>query len=71
MNRINKNYIYNVLYEALTVITPLITASYLARVLGADNIGVFSFTESIVSYFELFAIMGITVYEKGDIIPSR
>lgn len=67
MNRINKNYIYNVLYEALTVITPLITASYLSRVLGADNIGVFSFTESIVSYFELFAIMGITVYGRREI----
>ncbi|MBP5162472.1 MAG: polysaccharide biosynthesis C-terminal domain-containing protein [Spirochaetales bacterium] len=67
MNRINKNYIYNVLYEALTVITPLITASYLARVLGADNIGVFSFTESIVSYFELFAIMGISVYGHREI----
>ena len=67
MNKVNKNYIYNVLYEALTVITPLITASYLARVLGADNIGVFSFTESIVSYFELFAIMGISVYGHREI----
>ena len=67
MSSIKRNYIYNVLYEALTVITPLITASYLARVLGADNIGVFSFTQSNVSYFELFAIMGITVYGRREI----
>ena len=67
MKSIKKNYIFNVLYEAMTVITPLITAPYLARVLGADNIGTYSFTESIVSYFELFAIMGISVYGQREI----
>lgn len=67
MSSIKKNYIYNVLYEVMTVITPLITVSYLARVLGADNIGVFSFTQANVSYFELFAIMGITIYGRREI----
>jgi len=67
MKSIKRNYIYNVLYEVLTVLTPLITAPYLARVIGAELIGTFSFSKSIVSYFELFAIMGIAVYGRREI----
>ena len=33
---IKLNYIYNVSYQILTLITPLITAPYLSRVLKAD-----------------------------------
>ena len=32
-----KNYLYNLTYQILTLILPLITASYLARVLGATG----------------------------------
>mgnify|MGYP007132862502 CR=1 FL=1 len=35
---IKLNYIYNVSYQILTLITPLITAPYLSRVLKADGI---------------------------------
>ena len=37
---IKLNYIYNVSYQILTLITPLITAPYLSRVLKADGIEV-------------------------------
>lgn len=64
---IKRNYTYNVAYQILTVITPLITAPYLSRVLGADGIGTVSFAESIVSYFTLFATLGITSYGQREI----
>lgn len=64
---IKKNYIYNVAYQILTVIIPLITAPYLSRVLGADGVGTVSFAESIVSYFILFAALGITSYGQREI----
>ena len=41
---IKLNYIYNVSYQILTLITPLITAPYLSRVLKADGIGAYSYT---------------------------
>jgi O-antigen/teichoic acid export membrane protein len=41
---------------------PLITAPYLARKLGATQLGVFSFTSSIVAYFTLFAMLGTINY---------
>mgnify|MGYP003399911408 FL=1 len=46
---IKLNYIYNVSYQILTLITPLITAPYLSRVLKADGIGAYSYTYSLAS----------------------
>ena len=52
---IKLNYIYNVSYQ---ILTPLITAPYLSRVLKADGIGAYSYTYSLVSYFIMFAALG-------------
>lgn len=64
---IKKNYIYNVSYQILTLITPFITAPYIARVLGADGVGTVSYIGSIVSYFTLFASLGISTYGRREI----
>ena len=64
---IKKNYIFNVAYQILTLITPLITAPYLSRVLQPDGVGRVSFVESIVSYFSLVAVMGISTYGQREI----
>ncbi len=64
---IKKNYIYNLLYQILLLITPFITTPYLSRVLEADGIGTVSYAESIVSYFTLFAAMGIATYGQREI----
>ena len=62
-----KNYIYNVLYEILAIIIPLITTPYLSRVLGAEKIGIYSYTLSIVTYFILFGSLGVAMYGKREI----
>ena len=64
---IKKNYIYNLAYQILTVITPLITTPYLSRVLGASGIGIYSFASSIVTYFVLFATLGTATYGQREI----
>ncbi len=64
---IKKNYIYNLTYQILLLLTPLITAPYLSRVLGADGVGTVSFAESIVSYFTLFATLGIATFGQREI----
>ena len=64
---IKKNYIYNLAYQILTVITPLITTPYLSRVLGASGIGIYSFASSIVTYFVLFATLGTAIYGQREI----
>ena len=64
---ITRNYIYNLTYQILTLILPLITAPYISRVLGAENIGIYSFTLSISSYFILFGSLGISLYGQREI----
>lgn len=64
---IRKNYIYNALYQILNIVAPLITAPYLSRTLGADGVGTVSFAESVVSYFTLFAALGISSYGQREI----
>lgn len=56
------NFLLNSAYQVLLVITPLVTAPYLSRVLGASQTGVFSYTQSIANYFVMFATLGMTTY---------
>lgn len=64
---VTKNYIYNLIYQILVIIIPIITTPYLARVLGAEGNGIFSYTESIVTYFILFGTLGISMYGQREI----
>lgn len=64
---IKLNYLYNVLYQILLLITPMLTAPYLSRILEPDGVGTASYLESIVAYFSLFAAMGIPIYGQREI----
>ena len=64
---IKKNYLYNLSYQILTLLIPLITTPYLSRVLGAKGIGVCSYIESISVYFVLFATLGLTSFGQREI----
>ena len=61
------NYILNLSYQLLSILTPIITTPYVSRVLGVTNIGVYSFASSIVAYFVLFATLGTTIYGQREI----
>lgn len=64
---LTKNYIYNLLYQCLSLIVPIITTPYLSRVLGAEAIGIYSYTFSIVTYFILVGNLGLVTYSKREI----
>lgn len=64
---IKRNYIYNVLNRIFSLITPVITAPYISRVLEADGIGIYSYISSIAAYFTLVATLGITQYGQREI----
>lgn len=64
---ITKNYIYNIIYQVLIIALPVITTPYISRVLGPKNLGIHSFTVSIVTYFILFGSLGISLYGQREI----
>ena len=71
MNKLKRNLAYQTVYQVLVTITPLITAPYLARVLGAEKLGVYSYTLSIVNYFTLVAMLGLTNYGTRAIAMAK
>ena len=71
MNNPKKNFIYNLIYQVLVLIIPLITAPYLARVVGAKGVGTYSYTYSIVYYFMLLTLLGVNNYGNRSIAKVR
>ena len=57
----------------LSVVFPLITYPYAARILGVENLGLVNFTSSIVSYYVLLAGLGISTYaiREGSMIRDK
>ena len=68
---ITKNYLYNLTYQILILILPLITTPYLARVLGATGTGIYSYTYTIVNYFVLFGSLGVSLYGQREIAYAQ
>ena len=64
---LKKNLGLQTIYQVLNTCLPLITAPYLARTLGAKQLGIFSYTSSIVTYFILFAMLGTVNYGTRSI----
>ena len=68
---ITKNYLYNLTYQILILVLPLITTPYLARVLGARGTGIYSYTYTIVNYFVLFGSLGVSLYGQREIAYAQ
>jgi O-antigen/teichoic acid export membrane protein len=68
---LRKNYIYRMFYEALLFGGPLVTLPYVSRVLGADGIGRYSYSFSIITYFMMFGALGTSSYGTREIARNR
>ena len=68
---VKKNYIYNLAYQMLAVVIPLLIQPYIARVLGAGEVGAFSYTTAITGYFALVGNLGIATYGQLRIAAFR
>lgn len=68
---VKKNFLYNLIYQILTMVLPLITVPYVSRVLKPEGVGTFSFTSSIVQYFILIGMLGIGIYGNRMVAMSR
>lgn len=68
---VKKNFIYSSFYQILLVLVPFVTGPYVARVLGAEMIGLQSFTTTNQSYFVMFAALGTITYGAREISRNR
>lgn len=72
MNRsLTRNAAYNVAYSMLNVVFPLISAAYIARVLAPEGVGKTASVHNNMSYFLMFATLGIPRYGTREIAKRQ
>lgn len=69
--KLRKNVIFNTIYQILAIITPFITAPYISRILQSAGVGIYSYTNSLVTYFVMFAALGTASYGTRTIAMFR
>lgn len=69
--KVLKNYAYNLSYQLLVIILPIITTPYVTRVFSSDDLGTYGYFNSIVTYFTLLATLGVANYGTKEISGHR
>lgn len=64
---VGRNYIYNLIYQLLLVIVPLIVTPYISRVLLPEGVGKYSYSYSLITYFTIFGALGFGYYAQRQI----
>lgn len=68
---VRSNFVWNSSYQVVRILTPLITTPYLARVLGSDALGTYSYTYTVATYFTYFCLLGLGQYGNREISKVR
>lgn len=68
---IKKNFLYSSVLTASNYIFPFLTYPYVSRVLGVTNIGICNFVDSIINYFVLLSMMGISIIGIREIAGAK
>lgn len=68
---VKKNFIFQILYQVVILVIPLVVSPYLTRTLGDTELGIYSYTNSIAYYFVIFAMLGISRHGQRVIAARR
>ena len=68
---VSKNSAFSMINKGLSVVFPLVTVSYISRVLGAAGIGEVSSAQNLATYFSMAAALGIPSYGVRAIAQSK
>jgi O-antigen/teichoic acid export membrane protein len=66
-----KNYLYNIIYRLSICLLPLIVTPYISRILGAERVGIYSFTSTVACYFIMFGKLGLDNYGNRCIASCK
>lgn len=68
---VKKNVILNLLRHSSTLFFPLLTFSYVARVLSPNGLGGVTYARTITNYFVLFAMLGVNLYGIREVAKVK
>lgn len=66
-----KNYIYNSINQLVVLLVPILTAPYLSRVLGPENLGVYGYISSVYSILTTIGLLGLNNYGTRQLAYVR
>ena len=69
--KVAESYFFSLMYNFLSILTPLITAPYVARVLEPDGIGIYSLTLNNVNYLVVLGVLGLGTYGQFEIAKVK
>ena len=65
------NYVFNLANKLTSLVIPLIVTPYITRVFSSDRLGIYTYTNTVASYFVTFTLMGISMYGSKQISLKR
>lgn len=68
---IRSNFLYKALLTISTYVVSFVTFPYISRVLGVERVGLVNFVDNTVSYFMLFAALGVALLGTREIAMAR
>lgn len=68
---LRRSYLYTVVIQLSSMLAPLVTAPYVARVLGSEGVGAYSYVLSVATVFSLFAALGLNAYGLREVSRVR
>lgn len=71
MKSLSENVFYNGLLMLFNITYPLLTASYISRVLGAEKLGLINYSQSVINFLLVIAMVGIPTYGIREIANVR
>lgn len=71
MPSIKKNFFYSGILTTANYLFPLLTFPYVSRVLGVTNLGIVNFVDSVINYFILVSMMGISIVGIREIANNK
>lgn len=71
MNKVKKNYLYTAISQFVLLSFSFITLPYVSSRLGIENYGLYSYAYAILTYFLIFAKLGILNYGTRTIAENK
>jgi O-antigen/teichoic acid export membrane protein len=68
---LGRNYLFNLTYQLLSIVAPVVTTPVVARALGAENLGVWEYTNVIAQYFIMVGTVGLNLYGQREVAYRR
>ena len=66
-----RNTIFYLVFSVLNALFPFLMSLYVARILQSDSIGTVSYALNIVTYFSIFAFVGIPTYGMREVAKCK